>query len=217
MRVSGGNQTQGEEPRIFQISGKEFERVGFWGAWGPGGESSEKIDLKKSIFGMSGPGGGGDAQLFPVLDLITRLQEVFIQQVCVSLEPADIARLAMTCTAARALSEQLYKIVCDKFGFKQTGTRSRPVPYVQIFARHLCVECWQPAPLDHSSLPIDLNGGSAFGDVRSNGSGVVWLCGKCRRAITGKAHPEKLKKGLPNTGRRFDDNVRRKIINSVVV
>ena len=166
--------------------------------------------------GGGGGGGGGDAPLFHVLDLITRLQEVFIQQVCVSLEPADIACLAKTCTAARALSEPLYKIVCDNFGFKQTGTRSRPVPYVQIFTRHLCVECWQPTPLDHSSLPIDLNGGSEVGFFRRNGSTVVWLCGKCRKAIPGKTSSEKLRKGLPNTGRRFDDHVRLKIVDSVV-
>mmetsp|Transcript_48938 Transcript_48938/g.115564 ORF Transcript_48938/g.115564 Transcript_48938/m.115564 type:complete len:180 (-) Transcript_48938:41-580(-) len=173
----------------------------------------------------AGRSGGGAVRLFPLHDLLTRFQGVFIQ-VGGSLEPADIARLAMTCTAGRALSEPLYKQVCDTFGYKQTGSRFRPVPYAQIFTRHLCVECWQPAAMDHASRLIDLNGGSGRGHQANaglmapahpgvQGVSVKWLCGKCRRAIPGKTPSEKLKKGLPNTARRYGDAVRRRIVYSV--
>jgi len=145
----------------------------------------------------------------PLLDLIQRFgAEWFVTNVCASFEPVDIAHLVMTCAGTNALTNNLYKQVCDKLGFRQTGSKSRPVPYTQIFTQHLCVECWLPAISD-LSICIDLNGGTPAKQA------VKWLCGDCLLAIPGKTRSEMMNKGLPNTRRRFGDHVQRTIVHSI--
>ena len=51
----------------------------------------------------------------------------------VFLEPHDVARIVMTCTKGRELSDALYKRVCERFGFKQPVSPSLAVPYAQVF------------------------------------------------------------------------------------
>lgn len=151
----------------------------------------------------------------PLLDLIQRFgAEWFVTNICVFFEPVDISRLVKTCTGTNVLTNYLYKQVCDKLGFRQTGSKSRPVPYAQIFTQHLCVECWLPAISD-LSICIDLNGGSGRGGTYPAKQAVKWLCGDCHPAIPGKTKSEMMNKGLPNTRRRFGDHVQRTIVYSI--
>jgi len=151
----------------------------------------------------------------PLLDLIQRFEAVrFVTNVCASFEPVDIARLVKTCTGTNALANDLYKRLCAKLGFRRTGSKSRPVPYPQIFTQHLCVECWLPAISD-LSICIDLNGGGGLGGTYPANQALKWLCGDCHPAIPGKTKSEMMKKGLPNTGRRFGDHIRCTIVHSV--
>ena len=85
------------------------------------------------------------------------------------------------------LPERMYKQVCNRLGFKQKGSRSRPVPWVEIFKQHLCVECWQPA-VSSGSVHVDLNGGSGLGGHTTPGDAVKWLCGGCRKTVKSWYH-----------------------------
>jgi hypothetical protein len=51
----------------------------------------------------------------------------------VFLELHDVARIAMTSTKGRELPDALYKRMCERFGLKQPVSRSRAVPYAQVF------------------------------------------------------------------------------------
>ena len=113
------------------------------------------------------------------------------------------------------LPERLYKQVCNRLGFKQTGSTSRPVPWVKIFEQHLCVECWQPA-VSSGSIHVDLNGGSGLGGHTKPRLAVKWLCGGCRKTVKGLQTSELKSKGLPQTAQRFEKLVWRKILYYVV-
>ena len=158
---------------------------------------------------------------FPLRDLALHFEQLFVDHIGPWLDAVDIARLGMTCkwtrrpchqgwcgtcvactdalldtTASVNLTERLYKQVCDRLDFKQTGTRSRPVPWVQIFVQHLCVECFHPA-ISTGSVQV----------------GHVALCGDCLKTVAGLKTSELKSKGLPQTAQRFDDAVRRKILH----
>ena len=117
-----------------------------------------------------------------------------------------------------SVTERLYRQVCERLGFRQTGSRSRPVPWVQIYAQHLCTECWQPA-VSTGSVHVDLNGGSHAGGVYAAQEAVKWVCGDCCKAVAGLRSrlqkSELMRRGLPHTARRFDDGIRRKILHAM--
>lgn len=106
---------------------------------------------------------------FLLRNFALHFEQLFVDHVGPWLDAVDIARLAMTCkwnceriqcpwalvwargvayTASQPnqdnLTERLYKQVCDRLDFKQTGTRSRPVPWVQIFVQHLSSNAASP-------------------------------------------------------------------------
>jgi hypothetical protein len=177
-------------------------------------------------FGAGGVFGqvNGSVQKLPLRDLALHLGPLFVQHIGPWLDTVDIARLAkackwncdrikISCFAASQpnqdnLTERLYKQVCDRLDFKQTGSRSRPVPWVQIFAQHLCVECWKPA-VSTGSVNVDLNGGTC------RRADTHWLCGDCRKTVAGLKTSDLKSKGLPQTAVRFDDAFRRKILHSI--
>ena len=165
------------------------------------------------------------AKKFPLRDLALQFKQFFVDHCDNHIGPwldgVDIARLAMTCkwncgriSSQNDLTERLYKQVCDRLDFKQTGTKSRPVPWVQIFVQHLCVECWQPA-VSTGSVHVNLNGGSAWGGTYTSKEAVKRLCGDCRKIVAGLTTSELKSKGLPQTAQRFGDAVRRKILHSI--
>ena len=131
-----------------------------------------------------------------------------LQQISAHLCHADIARLCMSCTLVSFWTNTLYKTVCDGLGFKQTGSRSRPLPYSLIFRQHLCTECCRPAVSDNS-VHIDLNGGCRSATRWPANEAVKWLCGECRREL--KASHDK-SSSLQHTARRFGDAVRREML-----
>ena len=148
------------------------------------------------------------AKKLPLRDLGQRL---FVDHIGPWLDAVDIARLAMTCkwncvTAWTSqpnqdtLAERLNKRLCDRLGFNQTGSRSRPVPWVYIFAQRLCVECRQPA----------VSTGSACVDQGGNGRGK-WLCDDCRKTACRLKASGLKSKALPQTAQRFGDRVRNEI------
>ncbi len=101
------------------------------------------------------------------------------------------------------LTERLYKEVCNRLDFKQTGSRSRPVSWVQIFEQHLSVEYWQPI-VSSGSVHVDLNGGSGLGCHTTPRNSVKWLCGDWWKTVKGLQTSELKNKGLPQTDHRFE-------------
>ena len=181
----------------------------------------------EGVFGLV----NGSVKKLPLRDLALHLGPLFVEHIGPWLDTVNIARLAITCKwncdrinfsvwalASQPdqdnLTERLYKQVCDRLEFKQTGSRSRPVPWVQIFAQHLCVECWKPA-VSTGSVHVDLNGGAGRGGSHTARDAVKWLCGDCRKTVAGLKKSELKSKGLPQTAVRFDDAVRRKILHSI--
>ena len=187
------------------------------------------------------------AKKFTLRDLVGHLDAVFVAHVGPSLDPVHIARLAVTCKWDRertkmpflgesgrasslsagwcartapqdSVTERLYRQVCERLSFRQTGSRSRPVPWVQIYAQHLCTECWQPA-VSTGSVHVDLNGGSHAGGVYAAQEAVKWVCGDCCKAVAGLRSrlqkSELMRRGLPHTARRFEDGIRCKILHSL--
>ena len=189
----------------------------------------------EGVFGLV----NGSVKKLPLRDLALHLGPLFVEHIGPWLDTVNIARLAITCKwncdrikmikmmslsdlkkfnsvsqpHQDNLTERLYKQVCDRLEFKQTGSRSRPVPWVQIFAQHLCVECWKPA-VSNGSVHVDLNF-KAWGGSHTFRDAVKWLCGDCRKTVAGLKISELKSKGLPQTAVRFDDAIRRKILLSL--
>ena len=171
----------------------------------------------EGVFGLV----NGSVKKLPLRDLALHLGPLFVEHIGPWLDTVNIARLAITCKwncdwikiSAWAsqphqdnLTERLYKQVCDRLEFKQTGSRFRPVPWVQIFAQHLCVECWKPA--------VSTGSVNLYTCFLANFSGHKGqrLCGDCRKTVVGLKPSESKSKGLPQTLRRFGDAVRRTIL-----
>ena len=184
----------------------------------------------EGVFGLV----NGSVKKLLLRDLALHLGPLFVEHIGPWLDTVNIARLAITCkwncdrikiSALSAwapasqpdqdnLTERLYKQVCDRLEFKQTGSRFRPVPWVQIFAQHLCVECWKPA-VSTGSVHVDLNGGRSSTSHFTARDAVKWVCGDCRKTVAGLKPSELKSKGLPQTAVRFDDAIRRKILHSI--
>ena len=175
------------------------------------------------------------AKKLPLRDLAQRL---FVDHIGPWLDAVDIARLAMTCkwncvTAWTSqpnqdtLAERLNKRLCDRLGFNQTGSRSRPVPWVYIFVQRLCVECRQPAvstgsacvtaTTEQVSLITSVtrpDGNRGEGQKAGDGR-AKWLCDDCRKTACRLKASGLKSKVLPQTAQRFGEYVRDKILHFI--
>jgi hypothetical protein len=163
------------------------------------------------------------AKKLPLRDLTQRL---FVDHIGPWLDAVDIARLAMTCkwncvTAWTSqpnqdtLAELLYKRLCVRLEFNQTGSRSRPVPWVYIFAQRLCVECWQPAVSTGSACVDSMLDSTGARRQKAGNGRAKWLCDDCRKTACRLKASELKSKVLPQTAQRFGEYARDKILHFI--
>lgn len=164
-----------------------------------------------------GPAGSAGGAAGPTNQLSSGKQILLgdlLQQISVHLNPPDIARLCMASRAISKQSDMLFKRICDHLGFKQTGSRFRPLPYSLIFRQHLCTECCRPA-VSSGSIHVNLNGGGGAKALWRANFAVKWLCGDCRRSCSRAETSGKGTKRLPRTAERFGEVVRRSMLAKV--
>ena len=193
--------------------------------------------IEKSVAQGDHGNGSRCSRIDNLHDLALDFEAVFVDHVGSFLDPVDIARLAMTCTWDRgrveasrcsraphrwkqtdarfSVTDRLFEQVCRKLGFRQTDSRSRPLPWALIFEQHLCVECWKPA-VSTGSVHVDLNGGCGSVLQYTARTARKWVCGDCHRNVKSLRKSELKCKGLPRTAQRFGAWVRLKILDSLL-